>query len=155
MKYILNNYSWVNSLWYRRPNGLSVLLRLCWSETPTRFVFASTSLESLHFHCPFWNSKTYFCGLCDIHLNCDISRQVFFLAQNIFQLWIKSQSFCHDKKQITRWLEDMNFNFSCWKTPLENKIHIFAQTSIYFKLWRIYVNLVFICINYVIYINLQ
>ena len=23
--------------------------------------------------------------------------------------------FLSDKKQITRWLEDMNFNFSCWK----------------------------------------
>ena len=42
----------------------------------------------------------------------------------------------YNKKNITRWLEDMNFIFSWWKhillarkisfSPLENKIHIFA-----------------------------
>jgi len=66
-------------------------------------------------------------------------------------LFVRKYSFLYNKKKITRWLEDMNFIFSCWKTifyslaalvrkillsPLENKIHIFAPPC----------NILYICI---------
>ena len=65
-------------------------------------------------------------------------------------LFVQKYSCVYNKKKITRWLEDMNFIFSWFKTifyslaalvhkilflPLENKIHIFAPPCNILYVW--------------------